>query len=88
MLRRQVERKEAITMTRKRDKLQENQQQKKTDRKKAAKKLILRYPRVRLNFSIKRMFEFLAYNGAFGTTPYAGAGLEMYLYCNYRDEFE
>jgi hypothetical protein len=53
-----------------------------------AKKQILRYPRVRLNFSIKRMFELLAYDGAFGTTPYTGVGLEMYFYCNYRDEYE
>ena len=52
------------------------------------RKLILRCPRVRLNFSVKRMFEFLAYNGAFGTPPYTGVGLEMYFYCNYRDEYE
>ena len=32
--------------------------------------------------------ELLAYNGTFGTTLYSGAGLEMYFYCNYRDEFE
>ena len=49
-----------------------------------AKKQILRYPRVRLNFSIKRMFELLAYNGTFGIPPYTGAGLEMYFCCNYR----
>ncbi|MGI8832744.1 MAG: hypothetical protein ACR2IS_08930, partial [Nitrososphaeraceae archaeon] len=42
-----------------------------------AKKLILRCPRVRLNFSVKRMFELLAYNGAFGIPPYTGVGLEM-----------
>lgn len=54
----------------------------------AAKKQILRCPRVRLNFSVKRMFEFLAYNGAFGIPPYTGVGLEMYFYCNYRDEYE
>jgi hypothetical protein len=24
----------------------------------------------------------------FGTTPYSGAGLEIYFYCNYRDEYE
>jgi hypothetical protein len=54
----------------------------------AAKKLILRCPKLRLNFSIKRMFELLAYNGAFGTAPYTGVGLEMYFYCNYRDEYE
>jgi hypothetical protein len=52
-----------------------------------ARKLILRYPRVRLNFSIKRMFEFLAYNGSFGIPTYTGVGLEMYFYCNYRDEY-
>jgi hypothetical protein len=46
----------------------------------AAKKLIFRHPNLRLNFSVKRMFELLAYNGAFGTTPYSGAGLEMYFY--------
>jgi hypothetical protein len=34
------------------------------------------------------MFELLAYNGTFGVTPYFGAGLEMYFYCNYRDEYE
>jgi hypothetical protein len=55
----------------------------------AAKKLILRHPKLRLNISIKRMMiELLAYNGTFGTTLYSGAGLEMYFYCNYRDEFE
>jgi hypothetical protein len=40
------------------------------------------------DFSIKRMFELLAYDGAFGTTPYTGVGLEMDFYCNYRDEYE
>jgi hypothetical protein len=55
----------------------------------AAKKLILRHPKLRLNISVKRMMnELLAYNGTFGTTLYSGAGLEMYFYCNYRDEFE
>jgi hypothetical protein len=54
----------------------------------AAKNLIFRHPKLRLNFSVKRMFELLAYNGAFGITPYSGAGLEMYFYCNYRDEYE
>ena len=56
----------------------------------AAKKLILRHPNLRLSRhpSVKRMFELLAYNGAFGTTPYSGAGLEMYFYCNYGDEYE
>jgi hypothetical protein len=54
----------------------------------AAKKLILRCPKLRLNFSMKRMFELLAYNGSFGIPPYTGAGLEMYFYCNYRDEYE
>jgi hypothetical protein len=54
----------------------------------AAKKLTLRCPKLRLNFSIKRMFELLAYNGAFGTAPYTGVGLEMYFYCNYREEYE
>jgi hypothetical protein len=34
------------------------------------------------------MFEFLAYNGAFGIPTYTGVGLEMYFYCNYRDEYE
>jgi len=34
------------------------------------------------------MIELLGYNGAFGTTPYFGAGLEMYFYCNYRDEYD
>jgi hypothetical protein len=54
-----------------------------------ARKLILRYPRVRLNLlRFRKMFELLAYNGAFGTTPYSGAGLEMYFYCNYGDEYE
>jgi hypothetical protein len=43
----------------------------------AAKKLILRHPKLRLSRhpSVKRMFELLAYNGAFGTTPYSGAAL-------------
>ena len=55
----------------------------------AAKKLIFRHPKLRLNFSVKRiMFELLAYNRTFGITLYTGAGLEMYFYCNYRDEFE
>jgi hypothetical protein len=54
----------------------------------AAKKLILRCPKLRLNFGIKRIFELIAYNGAYGMTPYSGAGLEMYFYCNYRDEYE
>ena len=55
----------------------------------AAKKLIFRHPKLRLNISVKRiMIELLAYNGTFGTTLYSGAGLEMYFYCNYRDEFE
>ena len=55
----------------------------------AAKKLILRHHKLRLNISVKRMMiELLAYNGTFGTTPYSGAGLEMYFYCNYSDEFE
>ena len=53
-----------------------------------AKKLIFRLPKIQLNSSVKRMFELLAYNGFFGTTPYPGAGLEMYFYCNYRDEYE
>ena len=53
-----------------------------------ARKLILSYPRVRLNFSNKRMFELLAYNGTFGIPPYTGAGLEMYFYCNYRAEYD
>jgi hypothetical protein len=55
----------------------------------AAKKLIFRHHKLRLNFSIQRMMnELLAYNGTFGTTLYSVAGLEMYFYCNYRDEFE
>ena len=54
-----------------------------------SKKLIFRHHKLRLNISVKRMmFELLAYNGTFGTTLYSGAGLEMYFYCNYRDEFE
>ena len=52
-------------------------------------KLIFRHPKLRLNFSIKRMMiELLAYNGAFGTPLYTVVGLEMYFYCNYRDEYE
>lgn len=35
----------------------------------AAKKLILRYPKLRLNFSFKMYFDLLAYNGALGI-PY------------------
>jgi hypothetical protein len=55
----------------------------------ASKKLIFRHPKLRLNIRVKRMMiELLAYNGTFGTTPYSGAGLEMYFYCNYRDEYE
>jgi hypothetical protein len=55
----------------------------------AAKKLIFRHHKLPLNISVKRMmFKLLAYNGTFGTTLYSGAGLEMYFYCNYRDEFE
>jgi hypothetical protein len=54
----------------------------------AAKILILRWSKLRLNFRMKRMFELLAYNGSFGIPPYTGAGLEMYFYCNYRDEYE
>jgi hypothetical protein len=55
----------------------------------AAKKLIFRHHKLRLNISVKGMMnELLAYNGTFGTTLYSGAGLEMYFYCNYRDEFE
>ena len=55
----------------------------------AAKKLIFRHHKLRLNISVKRMMiELLAYNGAFGTAPYAGVGLEMYFYCNYREEYE
>jgi hypothetical protein len=54
----------------------------------AAKKLIFRHYKLRLNINVKRLFELLAYNGTFGTTLYSGAGLEMYFYCNYRDEFE
>jgi hypothetical protein len=54
-----------------------------------AMKLIFRHPKLRLNFSIKRMMiELLAYNGAFGTPLYTGVGLEMYFYCNYRDEIQ
>ena len=45
----------------------------------AAKKLIFRHHKLRLNISVKRMMlELLAYNGTFSTTPYSGAGLEMY----------
>ncbi|MGI8834244.1 MAG: hypothetical protein ACR2IS_16615 [Nitrososphaeraceae archaeon] len=55
----------------------------------AAKKLIFRHPKLRLNISVKRMMiELLAYNGTFGIPPYTGVGLEMYFYCNYRDEYE
>jgi hypothetical protein len=55
----------------------------------AAKKLILRHHKLRLNISVKRMMiELLAYNGTFGTTLYSVAGLEMYFYCNYRDKYE
>ena len=55
----------------------------------AAKKLIFRHHKLRLNISVKRMMiELLAYNGTFGTTLYSGAGLELYFYCNYRDEIE
>ena len=55
----------------------------------AAKKLFFRHHKLRLDISVKRMMiELLGYNGAFGTTPYFGAGLEMYFYCNYRDEYE
>jgi hypothetical protein len=55
----------------------------------AAKKLVFRHPRLRLNISVKRMMiELLAYNGTFGTTLYSVAGLEMYFYCNYRDKYE
>ena len=53
-----------------------------------SKKLIFIHPKLRLNFSIKRMFEHMAYNGTFGTAPYSGTGLEMYFYCNYRDEYD
>jgi hypothetical protein len=55
----------------------------------AAKKLILRHHKLRLDISIKKiMIELLAYYGTFGTSLYIGAGLEMYFYCNYRDEYE
>jgi hypothetical protein len=55
----------------------------------AAKKLIFRHHKLRLDISVKRMMnEFLAYNGTFSIPPYTGAGLEMYFYCNYRDEYE
>ena len=54
-----------------------------------AKKLIFRHHKLQLNVSVKRMMnEILVYNGAFGTSPYFGAGLEMYFYCNYRDEYD
>ena len=54
----------------------------------AAKKLIFRHHKLRPNISVKGMMnELLAHNGIFGTL-YSGAGLEMYFYCNYRDEFE
>jgi hypothetical protein len=46
----------------------------------AAKKLILRHHKLRLNISIKRMMiELLAYNGTFGISLYSGAGLEIFL---------
>jgi len=55
----------------------------------AAKKLIFRHHKLRLDISVKRMMiELLAYNGTFGTSLYSGAGLKMYFYCNYRDEYE
>ena len=55
----------------------------------AAMKLIFRHHKLQLNISVKRMMnEFLVYDIGFGTTPYFGARLEMYFYCNYRDEFE
>ena len=54
----------------------------------ASKKLILRPPKLQLNSSVRRMFELLGNNGAFGTITYSGADLEMYFYCNYRDEYE
>jgi hypothetical protein len=55
----------------------------------AAKILIFKHPKLRLNISVKRMMiELLAYNGTFGTTPYSGADIEMYFYCNHRDEFD
>ena len=55
----------------------------------AAKKLIFRHHKLRLNISVMRMmFKLLAYNGTFGIPTYTGVGLEMYFYCNYRDEFE
>ena len=55
----------------------------------AAKKLIFRHHKLRLNISVKgMMFKLLAHNGTFGIPTYSGAGLEMYFYCNYRDEFE
>ena len=55
----------------------------------AAKKQIFRHLKLRLNISVKRMMiELLAYNGTFSIPPYSGAGLEIYFYCNYRDEYE
>ena len=54
----------------------------------ASKKLILRPPKLQLNSSVRRMFELLGNNGDFGTITYSGADLEMYFYCNYRDEYE
>ena len=55
----------------------------------AAKKLIFRHHKLRLNISVKRMMiELLAYNGTFGTSLYSGAGLGVYFYCNYRDEYD
>ena len=35
-----------------------------------AKIPILKYPELQLNFSVKRMFELLAYNGFFGIPSY------------------
>jgi hypothetical protein len=56
----------------------------------AAKKLIFRHHKLRLNISVKRMMmiELLAYNGAFSTSLFSGAGLGVYFYCNYRDEYD
>ena len=56
----------------------------------AAKKLILIRPKLRLSRhpSVKRMFELLAYNGAFAILPFTAVGLEIYFYCNYRAEYE
>jgi hypothetical protein len=44
----------------------------------AAKILILRCPKLRLNFSMKRMFELLAYNGSFGIPSYTESELPGY----------